>query len=98
MSREHHLIPALGKPPRKLRELIREHLNHARINQAQLAAIWGIHHASARRLLYPAKGRRNEIGPEKIDQLVIALKLDEFDAYELHVAGALEAGYRINKP
>jgi len=90
------LVPQ-PKQLKTLRDLIREHLNHAKITQADLAQIWGMHVVSARRLLNPHKSRPNIIDPEMIDAVVKALKLDAEDARELHWLGALEQGYKIGK-
>ena len=90
------LVPQ-PKQLKTLRDLIREHLNHAKTTQADLAQIWGIHVVSARRLLNPHKSRPNVIGPDMIDAIVIALRLDADDARELHWLGALEQGYKIGR-
>ena len=89
------LVPQ-PKTLKTLRDLVREHLNHARITQAQLASIWNMHPASARRLLNPHNDRPNLITPTLIELLVVALKLDEFDAHELHCRAAIEAGFKIH--
>lgn len=80
-----------------LRDAIREHLNHARITQAQLADIWGMNPASARRLLNPHPKRPNNIKPDMIQAVVKALQLDQDDARELYWLGALEMGFKIGK-
>lgn len=88
------LVPA-PESIRSLRDMVREHLNDARITQAQLAQIWGMHEVSARRLLNPHRDRQNQIKPHMIDALVRALKLDDFDAHALHFRGAVEAGFKL---
>lgn len=90
------LVPQ-PKELRTLRDVLREHLNHARVTQADLAVIWGMHEASTRRLLSPHKDRPNSIRPHMIDAVIKALKLDFEDAQELHWLGALEMGFRIGK-
>ena len=90
------LVPQ-PKQLKTLRDLIREHLNHAKITQADLAKVWGIHVVSARRLLNPHKSRPNIIDPSMIDAVVVALNLDAEDARELYWLGALEQGYKIGK-
>ena len=88
------LVPA-PKSVRTLHGLLREHLNHARMTQEDLARIWGILPSSARRLLNPRPNRRAQIKPHMLDAVVTALKLDEFDSRELHYYGALDAGYKL---
>lgn len=96
MRNYNNLVPQ-PKQLKTLRDGVREHLNHAKITQAQLAKIWGIHAVSARRLLNPHKDRPNVIKPDMIDAIVIALRLDADDARELHWLGALDQGYKIGK-
>lgn len=93
--RDYNRLVPQPKQLKTLRDLIREHLNHAKITQADLAKIWGMHPQSARRLLNIHKNRPNTIEPALIDAVVKALKLDAEDARELHWLGALEQGYKI---
>lgn len=90
------LVPQ-PKQLKTLRDVLREHLNHAKVSQSGLATIWNMHEVSARRLLNPHKDRPNQIKPHMIQAVVEALKLDKDDARELYWLAAVEAGYKIGK-
>lgn len=90
------LVPA-PKQLKTVRDVIREHLNHAKITQSQLAEIWGIQPVSARRLMSPHAKRANQIKPHMIDAVVKALKLDREDERELHWLAARELGFKIGR-
>ena len=93
-------IPAAGrraKPPkqvRTVRDMILKHLYDERVAQDQLALAWNCSQSTAKAVMAPKNKR--PITAAKIDGLVSLLKLDEFDATELHRKAALEAGYRID--
>lgn len=93
--RDYNRLVPQPKRLKTLREVIREHLNHAKITQADLAQIWNQNAASTRRLLNPHKNRPNVIKPEMIDAIVSKLRLDAEDARELYWLGAVEQGYKI---
>ena len=93
--RDYNRLVPQPKRLKTLRDVIREHLNHAKITQADLAQIWNQNAASTRRLLNPHKSRPNVIKPEMIEAIVVALKLDAEDARELYWLGAVEQGYKI---
>lgn len=78
---------------RGVREVIREHLREAGMTvEHDLACAWKIRPHSAHRLLYD---KNRSITPEHVRAFVKLLKLDEFDAAELHALGAIESGWRI---
>ena len=78
---------------RSLRDVIREHLHESGLTvEHHLAPAWGIQPYSAHRIMYDKK---RSITPEHIHAFVALLKLDYFDAYELHALGALESGWDI---
>lgn len=57
-----------------------------------LAKVWNIRPHSAHRIMYD-HGR--SITPEHIHAAIKLLRLDEFDARELHTLGALAVGWNI---
>lgn len=95
--RDYNRLVPQPKRLKTLRDVIREHLNHAKITQADLAQIWNQNAASTRRLLNPHKSRPNVIKPEMIEAIVVALRLDAEDARELYWLGAIEQGYKIGE-
>ena len=78
---------------RGVREVIREHLPGTGLTvERDLARAWNIRPHSAHRLM---NDKNRSITPEHIHAVVRLLKLDEFDAAELHALGAIESGWRI---
>lgn len=76
---------------RTARDLLRRHLREEGVNQTDLHRAWNIKPESVKSILL---GKR-PLSPQYIDAAVEFLKLDEFDALELRLQGALEAGWQI---
>lgn len=82
------------KRPKSTRDLIRRHLREeGKTIGRHLAAWWDMHPNSAYRRMYD---KRRPFTPAYIEAVVEGLQLDDFDANELRVLGAIEAGWNIN--
>ena len=80
--------------PRTARAIIREHLRFAKLDiHNDLSAILGVSKQYAGCLM---RRHRYAIVPERIEQVITALQLDEFDANELRLVAAREAGWEID--
>lgn len=80
--------------PRTVKRMIKEHLRYARKTITHdLAKMWNMHHNSAFRLMYH---KQRPLKPEYIEAVIAGLKLDEFDANEMRLQGALESGWKID--
>lgn len=78
--------------PKTVRDVIRRHLREeGKTIAAFLAPAWGMAVNSAYRRMYDS----NALTPAHIDAVVEGLQLDEFDAAELYLLGAIEAGWKI---
>lgn len=80
---------------RSARDMIRQHLSEAGMSQRQLAIKWGYAPTS-----FNARMTRTArpLDAEFITRFIATLKLDEFDAAELHRQAAREMGFRIDGP
>lgn len=78
---------------RTARDLMRRHLREERMHIKDLCPVWDMHENSAYRRFYDSR----PFTPQMIDGFVELLKLDEFDAYELRLQAAIEAGWQLNK-
>lgn len=92
--------PATGRKieiklgPRTVRRMIKEHLKYERKTITHdLAKMWNVHHNSAFRIIYE---KRRPLAPAYVEAVIAGLKLDDFDANELRLQGAREAGWKIN--
>lgn len=81
------------KHVRNLRAVIREHLREEGKTIRDLSEMLGLKFQSARRLMTPPE--RN-FPPDYVERIIIGLQLDEFDANELRILGAIEAGWNLN--
>lgn len=80
--------------PKTVRDIIRRHLALDRLSiKGDLANMLGMHPVSAAALM----GKKYAIAPQYIDRFITEMKLDEFDAHELRLAGAIEAGWQLHK-
>lgn len=79
--------------PRTARDMIREHLRCEKKTLAHFAEMLGQTPASTRKLM--SKTGRT-LSPQYIDIFIEHMKLDEFDAYDLRLQGAVEAGWQLN--
>lgn len=81
------------KLPVTVRDLLRRHLREERLQIVpHLAAAWDMHPTSAYRRMYS----KNPFTPQMVDAAIELLRLDEFDANELRVRGAIESGWQLN--
>lgn len=75
------------------REIIRRHLHEAGMQIQDLAPVWGIKRFSVWRVFTRTDQR---LLPGQVESLIAHLHLDAFDANELRLAAAREAGYPID--
>ena len=75
-----------------VRSIIREHLRYAGLTiKHDLARMLGITPVGAASLMT----KKHPLAPQHIDVFIEAMKLDEFDALELRLRGAIEAGWQV---
>lgn len=79
------------KTVRTVRDLLRRHMREEGVNLKDLGPVWNMKHQSVKAVMH----HRRPISPQYIDAFIEAMKLDEFDANELRVLGAIEAGWNI---
>lgn len=85
-------IPANANP-RTLRDLIRRHLREeGKTISGDLARAWDVKPNSASRRMF----RNVQMLPEHVEAVIVLLNLDEFDAHELRMQGAIESGWRVD--
>lgn len=78
------------------RDLIRRHIREeGKTIEHDLSKAWQVHPHTAYRILYDKK---RSIGPAYIDAFVAHFQLDDFDAHELRLLGAIEAGWQLQPP
>lgn len=58
---------------------------------ADLAGPWNVRPATVKTIMHHGR----PLAPQHIDAFIEFLKLDEFDALELRIQGAIEAGWQI---
>lgn len=75
------------------REIIRRHLHEAGMQVQDLAPVWGIKRFSVWRVFNRTTQR---LLPDQVEGVIGHLRLDDFDANELRLAAAREAGYPID--
>lgn len=92
--------PATGRPivvvsrPKTVRDLIRRHLKEeGKTVEHDLARFWNIRPHSAHRRMYD---QARKLTPAYIEAVIDGLRLDEFDANELRLFGARDAGWNYN--
>lgn len=76
--------------------MIRKHLYDSGTTQGSLAVPWNCKPETVKTIM--ARRKPRPMSSQYIDALVEFLRLDEFDATELHRQGAREAGYKIDGP
>lgn len=91
--------PSCGRPikapkggVRTARDLMRRHLREERLTIRSLCPTWNMHENSVYRRFYD----KRPFTPQMIDGFIELAKLDEFDAYELRLQAAIEAGWQLN--
>lgn len=78
---------------RTVRAIMREHLAFARMTiTGDLSSMLGLTPDSARSFMT----KTNPIAPQYVDLFIERMKLDEWDANELRLRGAIEAGWQID--
>lgn len=84
-----------GPIPKNLppKDLLRRHLHLAGIKLVDLAPVLGVQPLAVHRMF---QRKHRPILPRQLEALIAHLTLDEFDANELRLAAAREAGYPIN--
>jgi len=85
----------VAKTMRTTRDLIRRHLKEEKRYQSELAIPWNCKPSTAKAIMMRT-GR--PLSSQYIDAFVEWLKLDEFDATELHRLAAIENGFKIDGP
>ena len=81
---------------RTVRDMIRKHLYDAGVTQGDLGPVWNVKPATVKTIMMRKAPR--PMSSQYIDAVVEFLKLDDFDATELHRQAAREAGYKIDGP
>lgn len=77
---------------RTVRHIMREHLAFHRMTFTyDLSAMLGIANRSAVTMM----NKKYPIAPQHIDAFIEGMKLDEFDALELRLQGAIEYGWQL---
>lgn len=85
-------IPHKSGHPRTLRDMIRRHLREeGKTIWGDMARAWNIKPQSASRRMF----RGYVMSPAHVEAVIDLLQLDEFDAAELMLQGAREAGWRV---
>src|SRR5687768_13529605 len=84
---------AVPKQIRTARDLIRRHLREERKTVKQFSEFIG--YAKPTNLYEYFYRTKRYLPPQIIDAAIEFLKLDEFDALELRIKGAIEAGWQI---
>lgn len=84
----------VDKKPKTVRAIMRRHLRLEGKTMVDLAPVWDMRDTSVWRRFYDTK---RAMSPQYIDSFIDFLKLDDFDAYELRLAGAIEAGWQLHK-
>lgn len=88
------------KNPKDVRAILRRHLREeGKTIGGDLSKAWGMTANSAHRRFYAegSKRRTRALTPQMIDAAIEMLRLDEFDAQELRLQGAIEAGWRLSQ-
>lgn len=76
---------------RSTRDIIRRHLREEQREMRELAAAWDVKPATVKTIM--RHGR--PLAPQHLYGVIALLGLDEFDALELHLQGAIEAGWQL---
>ena len=94
-SRRRYAAGRKIKVPKKIRtvrDLLRRHLREEGMDIQELAPWWNVQPNTVKGIMWHGR----PLSPQYIDAVIEALKLDEFDANELRVLGAIESGWNIN--
>lgn len=75
------------------RDLIRKHLRQEGRMVKDLAKAWNVVPVSAYRIMYTPS---RPLSPQYVDAVIDMLRLDDFDATQLRLRAANEAGWNIN--
>lgn len=81
------------KNPKSVRAVMRRHLREEGKLIIDLCDPWNMHKNSVYRRFYDKRA----YPPQYIEAFIQFLKLDDFDATELRVLGAIEAGWDLRK-
>lgn len=82
------------KVPRTIvtvRDIMRRHLREEGWRMYYLGEHWGVRPNTVKFIFH----KKTPMPPQYIDAFIEALKLDEFDALELRLQGAVEAGWQL---
>lgn len=79
------------KMVRTARDLLRRHLREEGRELRSLAGPWNVQPSTVKTIFHQSR----PLSPQYIDAAIEALKLDDFDALELRLQGAIEAGWQI---
>lgn len=89
-------ISAARTTPRTLGDMMRKHMHEEGILRRHLAVAWDCTRETVTTRLSMA--RKRPLASQHVDAFIELLKLDEFDATELHRMAAREAGFKIDGP
>lgn len=82
-------------PPqvRSVRDILRRHLRDEGYNQTDLHKAWAVKPETVKTIFMHGR----PLSPQYIDAAIEFFKLDDFDAMDLRLQGAIEAGWQISK-
>ena len=73
------------------RDIMRRHLREEGWQMQQLGEHWNVLPGSVKFIFW----KKTPLPPQYIDAFITALRLDEFDALELRLQAAIEAGWQL---
>lgn len=79
------------KNPKSLRAVMRRHLREEGLRIVDLSPVWDMHNNSTYRRFYDNR----PFPPQYVEAFIQLLQLDNFDAMELRLLGAIEAGWQL---
>ena len=80
------------KQVRTARDLIRRHMREEGHNMTALAAPWNVQPATVKTIMHHGR----PLAVQHIEAAIEFLKLDEFDALELRLQAAIDAGWKLD--
>lgn len=93
-AHRNHGKPRVPRYVRTVRDLMRQYMREMGLRiSGELAQAWDVQGKSALRMMYD---RDRPLAPERIEAFIELIQADEIDANELRLAGAKEAGWKID--
>jgi len=76
---------------RTVRDLLRRHLREEGRELRSLAAPWNVQPATVKTIFHQSR----PLSPQYVDAAIEFLKLDDFDALEIRLQGAIKSGWQL---